>query len=134
MSLRLKISLLSVLISGTILVGFGVASWYLIYRERVAAVDREIRTLAARHPGWLANRASYERLTSVLKFTFGEQRQDDIILMIRDQSGSVLYQSTHWPRELDPAKLPRALQDDPKAPKAEAPDVSLSPAPHTGPP
>ena len=105
MSLRLKISLLSTLISGTILFSFGLASWYLIYRERLAAVDREIRTLAARHPGWLANRANYERLTSMLEFTFGEQRKDHVILFIRDQTGAVLYQSPHWPATLDPGKL-----------------------------
>ena len=58
LSFRLKIALLSALISGVVLLGFGAASWYLIYRQKVAAVDTEIRSLGARHPGWLANRWS----------------------------------------------------------------------------
>ena len=105
MSLRLKISLLATLISGTILFTFGLASWYLMYRERLAAVDREIRTLAARHPGWLANRANYDRLTSMLEFTFGEQRKYHVILFIRDEGGAVLYRSPHWPAAIDPGRM-----------------------------
>lgn len=120
MSLRVKISLLSVSISGAILVGFGLASWHLICHERLAALDREIRTLAARHPGWLANRTSYERLTSMLRFTFGEQRQDEVILWICDPDGKELYRSPHWPSSLDTAKLPLHLDQVPNAPNTEA--------------
>lgn len=117
MSLRVKISVLSSVISGAILIGFGLAAWYLIYHERLAAVDREIRTLAARHPGWLGNRASYERLTSMLEFTFGEQRKEQVILLIRDRDGQELYRSPHWPASLGLEKLPFTLEDDPNAPK-----------------
>ena len=131
MSLRFKISLLSALISGSLLLGFGFASWLLIQRERLAAVDREIRTLAARHPGWLANRANYERLTSLLEFTFGEQRKDHVILFIRDRSGTVLYRSPRWPMDLDPAKLDLSLQGDPRASQTQetfAPTTEPRPA------
>lgn len=133
MSLRLKISLLSAVISGTILFGFGLASWYLIYRERLAALDREIRTMAARHPGWLANRANYERLTSLLEFTFGEQRKEHVILLIRDQAGAVLYQSPHWPSGLDPRELDLPRPGDPKTSSA-AESTSPTQVRHTGPP
>ncbi len=134
MSLRLKISLLSALISGLILFGFGLASWFLMYRERLAAVDREIRTLAARHPGWLANRQSHERLTSMLAFTFGEQRKDNILLLIRDHAGAELYRSPHWPQKLDPAKLNFTLADDPAAAQAPEESPSDSALPRPGPP
>ena len=70
-------TLLSALISGTILFGFGVASWYLIYRERLAAVDREIRTLAARHPGWLANRANFDPKAIV---RWGDQTWEEMMI------------------------------------------------------
>jgi two-component system heavy metal sensor histidine kinase CusS len=134
MSLRLKIAALSTLISGAILIGFGIASWYLICHDRLAAVDREIRTLAARHPGWLANRASYERLTSMLEFTFGEQRKDQVILLIRDREGTELYRSPHWPFSLAPEKLPITLEDDPSAPKTGSNSGARPPLEHSGPP
>lgn len=134
MSLRLKISLLSALISGLILLGFGLASWFLMYRERLAAVDREIRTLAVRHPGWLANRQSHERLTSLLEFTFGEQRKDNILLLIRDDAGVELYRSPHWPQDLDPAELDFTLAEDPAAAQPSEQSASDSAPPRLGPP
>ena len=71
-SFRLRIALLSALISGLVLGGFGVATWYLLHRQKVEAVDTEIRGLGARHPGWLANRGSFDRLQSSIEFIFGE--------------------------------------------------------------
>jgi two-component system, OmpR family, heavy metal sensor histidine kinase CusS len=114
MSLRLKIALISTLISGSILIGFGVASWYVIYRQRVAVVDREIRTLSSRHPGWMGNRGNYERLASVLEFTFGEDRKQDVLLLVRDAAGSTLFQSPHWPKDLELAQLDLQLEDAPR--------------------
>ena len=67
LSFRLKIALLSALISGVVWLGFGAASWHLIYRQKVAAVDTEIRSLGARHPGWLANRGNLDRFNSSLE-------------------------------------------------------------------
>ena len=44
-SFRFRIALLSALISGLVLGGFGVATWYLLHRQKVEAVDTEIRSL-----------------------------------------------------------------------------------------
>jgi two-component system, OmpR family, heavy metal sensor histidine kinase CusS len=132
MSLRLKISVLSAFITGAILLGFGAAAWRFIARERLAEVDREIRTLTARHPGWLANRGNYDRLTSMLAFTFGEDRKDQVILWIRDNAGPVLYQSPHWPADLDPLTWDLSLARDPKATIAQD-SADVEPAEHRGP-
>lgn len=132
MSLRLKMSVLSAAITGAILLVFGAAAWRFVAQERLAEVDREIRTLTARHPGWLANRGNYDRLTSMLAFTFGEERKEQAILWIRDNKGPVLYQSPHWPKELDPLRWDIALPPDPAAPPpVDAADAT--PADHRGP-
>ena len=102
---RLKIALLSAGISGMVLAGFGVAMWLLIYDQRMAAVDREIRTLSSRHPGLLAGRGSYERLASSLEFTYGDDYTNHVILLVVDAAGRTAYQSPHWPGAIDPAKL-----------------------------
>ncbi len=102
---RLKIALLSTLTSGLVLAGFGAAAWLLIYQQRLDGVDREIRSLSARHPGWFMNRPSSERLTSALEFTFGEERKEHVILQITDSSGVPGYRSPHWPADLDTAAL-----------------------------
>lgn len=135
LTFRLKIALLSALISGVVLIGFGSVSLYVIYRQRVEAVDREIRTLSSRHPGWFANRSNYDRLTSMLEFTFGEDRKDHVILLIRDAAGRALYRSPYWPEDLDPLKLNLSLRDDPKsATFADAAGTNGEASSHLGPP
>lgn len=110
-SFRLRIALLSAAISGTVLGSFGAATWFLIQRERVAALDREIRTLAWRHPGWMGGNASLERLTSSIEFVFGADRRNQLLLLVKDAGGGTLYQSPHWPVDFDPATIDLTLED-----------------------
>jgi heavy metal sensor kinase len=100
MTSRLKIALLSAAISGVVLVAFGAVTWLFIYDLRLQALDREIRTLASRHPGLLTGRGTYERLASNLEFTFGEDYTNHIILLLQDAEGRTAYLSPHWPKAL----------------------------------
>ena len=112
---RLKIALLSAGISGLVLQAFGVVAWLFISHQKLESVDTEIRSLGARHPGWIATRGNYQRFDNALAFIFGEEHQDQIILLVKDANGSVLYTSSGWPSDLDPAQLDCTLADDPKA-------------------
>ncbi|MCX6929999.1 MAG: ATP-binding protein [Verrucomicrobia bacterium] len=112
---RLKIALLSASISGLVLVSFSLAGWLLISRQKMESVDTEIRSLGARHPGWIANRGNYQRLDAALEFIFGEGHQSQIILLVKGTDGKVLYTSPGWPKNLDPTQLDCTLQDDPKS-------------------
>lgn len=111
---RLKIALLSGLVSGLVLVGFGAASLYLIYRQKIEAVDTEIRSLGSRHPGWITSRGNYQRLDGALEFIFGKEREDQIILLVKSAAGEMLYRSAGWPEEIDPYSFDSSLVDDPK--------------------
>ena len=115
LSFRPKIALLSAGISGLVLLAFGVAAWLLVSRQKLESVDTEIRSLGARHPGWIATRGNYQRLDDALAFIFGEAHQDEVILLVKGTNGSVLYTSSGWPADLDPAQLDCTLADDPKA-------------------
>ena len=111
-SLRLRIALLSVVISGLVLAAFGGASWYLLYRQRIEGVDTEIRALGTRHPGWLANRANFDRFNTSLQFIFGEEHKGRIIFLVKDGEGQTLYVSPGWPKAMEPEKIDCALEDD----------------------
>jgi len=126
-SFRFRIALLSALISGLVLGGFGVATWYLLHRQKVEAVDTEIRGLGARHPGWLANRGSFDRLQSSIEFIFGEEHKGRILLLVRDAHGQNDYSSPAWPDGLDPTQLDCSLEDDPTAPNDAATNPPPSP-------
>jgi two-component system, OmpR family, heavy metal sensor histidine kinase CusS len=115
MTSRLKIALLSATISGVVLIAFGWTAWLLISRQKLESVDTEIRSLGARHPGWIANRGNYQRLDDALEFIFGGAHQDQIILLVQDTNGAVLYTSSGWPQELDATRLDYRLETDPQA-------------------
>lgn len=117
---RLKIALFSVGISGLVLFAFGAAAWGFVSRQKLSSVDTEIRSLGTRHPGWIATRGNYQRLDDALAFIFGNDHQDEIILLVKDADGSLLHSSPGWPPELDPAQLDCRLADDPRALAAAA--------------
>ncbi|MBN2508054.1 MAG: HAMP domain-containing protein [Verrucomicrobia bacterium] len=118
--LRLQIALLSATISGVVLAGFGMAAYFFIAREKVAALDTEIRALGARHPGWLASRGNFDRLGSSLEYVYGAESPGRVIVAVKDAAGSVLYRSPNWPGALPPERVDATLADDP-TPPAPAP-------------
>jgi len=112
---RLKIALLSAAISGVMLMVFGLAAWLLVSRQKLESMDTEIRSLGARHPGWITGHGSYQRLDDALEFIFGEAHQKQIILLVKGTEGAVLYTSPGWPGDLDPKNLDCYLENDPNA-------------------
>lgn len=109
---RLKIALLSAFISGVVLVGFGLSAYFMIARQKVENLDTEIRSIAARHPGWIYNRGDFQRLDE----SIGEH----VIVMIQDSEGAIRHSSSNWPKEVKPFQ--GKLVDDPNAPAATADD------------
>jgi len=115
-SFRLKIALLSAIISGVVLVGFGLAAFLMISRQKTENLDTEIRSIGTRHPGWITNRRDFKRLDEALGFIFGEDHRDQVILVVKNAvDGKVLYTSSGWPKDFDPAKLDCTLAVDPNA-------------------
>jgi two-component system heavy metal sensor histidine kinase CusS len=110
----------ALLVSGLVLTAFGTAALFAIQRQKLEAVDTEIRSLGARHPGWILNRGNYERFDAALEFIFGEEHRNQIILLVKDAAGQTLYTSSRWPKKLDPARLDCSLDDDPQAIAAAA--------------
>jgi two-component system, OmpR family, heavy metal sensor histidine kinase CusS len=120
LAFRMRIALLSALISGAVLMAFGATAWYLLCQERLSALDREIRALAYRYPGWMGGRANYERLSSVIEMVFGEDRKEQLILMAKNTGGPIQFISPHWPKGLNPESLDLHLEDNPNvAPAAD---------------
>ncbi len=115
-SFRLKIALLSAIISGVVLVGFGMAAFLMISRQKIESLDTEIRSIGTRHPGWITNRRDFKRLDAALGFIFGEDHRDQVILMVKNAAdGNVLYTSPGWPKECDSTQLDCSLAIAPGA-------------------
>ena len=104
-SFRMRIALLSVLLAGSALVGFSIASWLLIYETKLARLDSEIKNQLlqkAVRPYWATNWQSYERS---LPSIFGATQQNSVTLLVTKIEGQTLYQSVNWPSALDLSSL-----------------------------
>src|SRR6478672_5406518 len=101
----MRIALLSVLLAGSALVGFSIASWLLIYETKLARLDSEIKNQLlqkAVRPYWATNWQSYERS---LPSIFGATQQNSVTLLVTKIEGQTLYQSVNWPSALDLSSL-----------------------------
>ena len=116
---RLKIALLSTAISGVVLAGFGTATYLVISSQKTEALDTEIRSLAMRHRGWLANRQNLQRIDENLAFISGEDADEEMILLVAENNGSTLFVSPNWPDQIAPGSLDMTLEIAPDAPKEE---------------
>ncbi|MBL9139081.1 MAG: hypothetical protein JNK85_24650, partial [Verrucomicrobiales bacterium] len=110
-SFRIRIALLSAGVSGLVLIAAGVVAWLWLSQEKMDSIDREIRALAYRHPGWMNNRSNYERLASAIEFIFGPDQQSQLVLAALDTRGQVRFKSAHWPEAISPSDLDLNLQD-----------------------
>lgn len=116
-SFRLKIALLSAVISGVVLVAFGAVAFHVIAGQKTESLDTEIRSLAMRHRGWLAYRGNFQRVEENLAFMLGDDAHEEMILLIKDAGGVVLHVSKNWPSSADPKSLDTLLADDPQVVK-----------------
>ncbi len=109
MSFRVKIALLSGLISAVLLLGTGWVLWEFNLRENKARVDRDLvdlgqGNLARRHGG-----QHYERLDEALSLVSSGERPFYVMSFV-DQREGMSHQSEYWPENLDVSTL-EASQD-----------------------
>jgi two-component system, OmpR family, heavy metal sensor histidine kinase CusS len=115
-SFRLRIALLSVVLAGSALVGFGLISWWLIYQAKLSRLDAEmeIQLMQAGRPRHLERWQTDETL---LNKTFGT----NALLLMIGADGKVLYRSQAWAKELDTTNLWTLRPQPPPFPPPDRP-------------
>lgn len=105
-SFRLRIALLSALLTGLALLAFGVSSWWLIRNLKLERIDSEVRTQAER----IANRPgvndNWQGLETRLLNNLGVHDNSELLLLVQDSSGETRYRSSHWPAGMDANRWP----------------------------
>jgi len=104
-SFRLKIALLSGLITGLLLICTGVAAWRITYRFSLGRLDREILNLGQGNLDRQYGPAHYQRFEGALAFISGQDPPRSILILARDQQNKVIFVSHHWPTNLDMASF-----------------------------
>jgi two-component system, OmpR family, heavy metal sensor histidine kinase CusS len=103
---RIKIALLSVLLSGSVLVGLGLFSLSVMNKVGMDRIDREILTLGEGHLAAGPPRDHWQNFESSLKFIYREGQSENLIVQIKDPGNEVLFKSSRWPAEITEDSFP----------------------------
>ena len=128
-SFRLKIALLSGLITGLLLIGSGFGLWRISYQLNLDHVDREIRNLGQANLDRVQGGEHWTRLEAALKFVAGNRTSSGYILWVKNYD-QVIYQSPDWPSELTPEAF--SVSEKYEGPNAPKPGEPLPPPPRRG--
>jgi heavy metal sensor kinase len=128
-SFRLKIALLSGLITGLLLIGSGVVLWRVSYQFNLDRLDREIRNLGQNNLDRVVGGEHWVRLDDALKFVSGDKPSATFVLWVKNYD-RVVYQSPDWPKTINPDSFTVSAQyESPVVPTAAQP---LPPPPRRG--
>jgi two-component system, OmpR family, heavy metal sensor histidine kinase CusS len=99
-SFRLRIALLSSLLAGAALVGFGTMSWWLIYKAKLNRIDDAIKNHLIGDANRPRPQMKWKFYGSKLADTFHPNNPKDLALLVQTAAGKTLYQSPTWTTEL----------------------------------
>jgi two-component system, OmpR family, heavy metal sensor histidine kinase CusS len=128
-SFRLRLALLSALLSGLVLTAFGATAWWLIRASRIERLDREVRDQAERESQRTRTAADWQRVVSSIASEAGIQDNRYLLFLVEDSAGIPVYQSPSWPASLDVDQFPWPAQTRPGRQPQPAPDRREDPAP-----
>lgn len=105
-SFRLKLALLTGLLTAILIAGIGALAWRLTLRFNVERLDRELRNLGAANLDRVVGDSHWQRLDSALRFVSGTDRPAIYALWV-ETNGRELHRSAAWPSWIDPETLER---------------------------
>ena len=130
-SFRFKIALLSTLLSGAVLVAFGLFFLNVIHRVGLERIDREMLTLGESQIKVRPDRDAREELEKSLRFIYGPEATQRFVLRVRNRAADrLIYQSPNWPAALDESRMPAPAMRHPSPLRRQGPP----PPRHDGPP
>lgn len=131
-SFRLKIALLSGLITGLLLIGTGVVVWRISYQFNLSRLDREILNLGQGNLDREHGPAHYQRFEGALAFISGQDPPRSVLILVRDQQNKVTFVSHHWPTNLSAGSF--SSLSSPLLPQSAPPKSAALPPPQWPPP
>ncbi|MDD5678960.1 MAG: ATP-binding protein [Kiritimatiellae bacterium] len=105
-SFKFKIGLLNLLISGSVLLFFGLFFLSVINRVGYERIDRELRVLAdlqARRP---FQKGGWDYFEELLQNLYGEDAKKQFAIKVASHRGEPIYSSLCWPADVLAGKLP----------------------------
>jgi two-component system heavy metal sensor histidine kinase CusS len=108
-SFRVRIALLSALVSGAVLALFGGVTLATMQRIALQGMDEDIREFAHKHLKEPVGTRHWDNLDAALRYFLGSLNENAFILLVADRTGNILHISENWPGDLPPNQF---LPDD----------------------
>ena len=112
-SFRLKIGLLTLCLSGILLLAFGWFAVSALNQMACERVDRELRALVDFQIRKSQPEDHWRRFDESLHTLYGEQTTRPFLVLVTRCSGEKLYASPNWPSDLPEAQFPVSLKGAP---------------------
>ena len=123
-SFRLKIGLLTLCLSGILLLAFGLFAVSALNRMACERVDRELRALVDFQIRKSQPEDHWRRFDESLHTIYGEQTERQFLVQVTRCSGESLYASSNWPTDLPEQHFPLSLIGAPvEAPPNLSPEL-----------
>ena len=135
-SFKLRIALLSTLLSGAVLVVFGSLTLASVQRINLQDIDKDIREFGHRHLREFGGPRHWERVSEAARFLRGDGEEDALILLVKDSSGRAEYASPNWPADftIEAFPTPEGHPDQEALPGAQGSSPPRRPPPGMPPP
>ena len=104
-SFRLRLALLSALLTGVVLAAFGLGSWWLIRNVKMERLDSELRSAAQRLAGRNPTDPRWPQVEARLANDLGVREPSRLLLLVQEGDATPLHRSAHWPPALDAGAL-----------------------------
>lgn len=121
-SFRLKIGLLSVVLSGVLLLGFGAYAFSILSRVGLERMDHELRALADAQVRKSQPPNHWRRFDESLRAIYGQDARRKFLVKITAADGATLYTTADWPATLPLDVLPLSLAGAPEQMVHRPPD------------
>lgn len=105
-SFRLRLALLAAALTGLVLCAFGGTSYWFSRDLRLNKAAQEVRENAEREVRRSRTPEDWRRIEAKIAASLGAHNASEIVLLIEDSDGTVLYRSTHWPAPLSAEAFP----------------------------
>ena len=125
-SFRLRLALLSAMLTGVVLAAFGLGSWWLIRNIKMDRLDSDVRAAALRLVSRSPIDTPWQEVEERLANDIGVRNLQDLLVLVQVDDAAPAYRSAHWPAGLDASSFVWSAL--PLAVRGNAPDFSLLPS------
>jgi heavy metal sensor kinase len=116
-SFKIKIGLLSVCLSGLLLLAFSLFFIQTSYRIGLDRTDRELRALVDSEMRKVQPENHWARFDESLKSLYGDPAEKQVLLQVSDRQKQILFESPQWPKEIQINTLPSPPEAPPVPPE-----------------